>query len=100
MSKRTCAPRSVSRSSRSRSTSEGVTADERAPEEGSAGDRDRRLSPDQLHAAAVAAGTKAGEQRDGRDARVVSLGQDARLAPGDQNGKRAAEQCPGGAAPP
>src|SRR5882724_9214445 len=62
--------------------------------------RSPRLPPDQLHVAAVASGAESGQQREGRDVRVVDLAGYAGISPGGEHGARLAEQRPGDPAPP
>src|SRR5204862_1185661 len=62
--------------------------------------RSVRLPPDQLHVAAVASCAESGQQREGRDVRVVNLAGYARISPGGEYGERLAEQRPGDPTPP
>jgi hypothetical protein len=59
-----------------------------------------RLPPDQLHVAAVPSRAESGQQRDGRDVRVVNLAGNARGPLAGEHGERLAEQRPGDTAPP
>ena len=61
--------------------------------------RSARLPPDQLHVAAVPSCAESGEQREGRDVRIVNLAGYARISPGGEHGERLAEQRPGDPAP-